>query len=122
MTRRYDEPVEVRRRDDLPAQFLWRGRLYVVRDVLDRWVETRAWWRSADAQGVYVLSSAPSAGPSAGASEGSGAARPTGLALDEDERELWRVEATRGRVWGSGVFDLAFDRSTGGWTLVDAVD
>ena len=41
------------------------------------------------------------------------------------ERELWRVEATRGRVHGMGVFDLCFDWSAtagAGWTLTRALD
>jgi hypothetical protein len=54
MTRRYDDPVDVRRRDDVPAEFLWRGRLYVVRDVLAHWIETGAWWRAAAARAAYV--------------------------------------------------------------------
>ena len=40
MTRRYDDTVEVRRRDEDPAEFLWRGRFYAVREVLAHWVET----------------------------------------------------------------------------------
>ena len=36
MTRRYDDPVDVRRRDEDPAEFLWRGRHYAVREVLAR--------------------------------------------------------------------------------------
>jgi predicted transcriptional regulator len=96
MSRRYDDPVEVRRRDDEPAEFLWRDRLWVVRAVLARWVETGAWWQ---------------------------AAVPAGAAIPE--RELWRVEATRGRVHGMGVFDLCFDWSATagtGWTLARALD
>ncbi len=49
MTRRYDEPVEVRRRDDDPAEFLWRDRFYAVREVLAHWVETATWWQPAAA-------------------------------------------------------------------------
>jgi Family of unknown function (DUF6504) len=101
MSRRYDDPVEVRRRDDEPAEFLWRDRLWVVRAVLARWVETGAWWQ----------------------------ATVPALALDSAalsvERELWRVEATRGRVHGMGVFDLCFDWSATagtGWTLARALD
>ena len=51
------------------------------------------------------------------------------LALDSAalsvERELWRVEATRGRVHGTGVFDLCFDWSATagtGWTLTRVLD
>jgi hypothetical protein len=44
------------------------------------------------------------------------------------ERELWRVEAGRGRPMadgepdGGGVFDLAFDWADGRWTLVGCTD
>src|SRR3954470_9404870 len=47
MSRRHADVVEVRRRDDVPEQFLWRNRLYQVREVLGHWVESGAWWRSA---------------------------------------------------------------------------
>lgn len=49
MTRRYDDVVEVRRRDEDPAEFLWRGRFYAVREVLAHWVETGAWWQTGSA-------------------------------------------------------------------------
>ncbi len=39
------------------------------------------------------------------------------------EREMWRVEAGRGRQAQAGVFDLAFDWGGGGpWRLVSALD
>lgn len=41
------EPIEVLRRDEAPAHFLWRGGLYVVRDVLDQWTETEPWREAA---------------------------------------------------------------------------
>ena len=51
MTRGYDDTVHVRLADeprpdgrDAPAQFLWRGRLYLVREVLGYWRERQAWW------------------------------------------------------------------------------
>ncbi len=96
MSRRYDDPVEVRRRDEDPAEFLWRGRFYAVREVLARWVETGAWWQRPEA--------------AAGGSALTG------------EREVWRVEATRGQVHGAGVYDLCFDWTAGGWTLLRAQD
>jgi hypothetical protein len=129
MSRRYDDPVEVRRRDDDPAEFLWRGRFYAVREVLARWVETGAWWQTAvpagtGIPGTALTGAALTNGALHGATDGSAA-----LALDpvghSVERELWRVEATRGRVHGMGVFDLCFDWSatTGtGWTLARALD
>ena len=102
MTRRYDDPVEVRRRDEDPAEFLWRGRFYAVREVLEHWVETGAWWQASGrgAVGQAVLGSA---------------ALPA-------EREVWRVEASPGRLHGSGVFDLCFDWDAGGWILLRALD
>jgi Family of unknown function (DUF6504) len=108
MSRRYDDPVEVRRRDDEPAEFLWRDRLWVVRAVLARWVETGAWWQAAVPSGT----------------DGSSALAIDSAALSV-ERELWRVEATRGRVHGMGVFDLCFDWAApagAGWTLTRALD
>ena len=38
------EPVEVWLRDGKPARFVWRGRLYTVLVVLDRWMTSREWW------------------------------------------------------------------------------
>ena len=119
MSRRYDDPVEVRRRDDDPAEFLWRGRFYAVREVLARWVETGAWWQQPES--VATGSAAAWAGV-AGARAGAAAAAgpsPTALA---GEREVWRVEASPGRAHGAGVYDLCFDWDAGGWTLLRAQD
>lgn len=145
--RRYDDPVEVRRGpvggvlgtlaegadcadgaggadERAPAQFLWRGRLWKVRAVLAHWVETGPWWTSAGVRAVIGSEGAaePEAGP-----------RPLGDLVTE--RELWRVEAGRGRAPGAvealgpdgepdtgGVFDLAFDWADGRWQLVGCVD
>lgn len=112
----YDDPIEVRRgqvedpagdRGDVttmervegPEQFLWRGRLWKVRAVLARWVETGEWWRLAtdgEAGSVDLLR----------------------------EREWWRVEAGKG---GSdprdlGVFELFLDWSSGSWRLAGCLD
>ena len=116
--RRYDDPVEVRTgADQDPDQFLWRGRLWQVREVVAHWVETGAWWMSR--------AGAPAAG---GAGGGSTAVSDGDLLL---EREVWRVAAARGRVAaqqaaghdpGFGVFDLVFSWSEGSWQLVRAVD
>lgn len=108
MTRRYDDAVEVRRRDEDPAEFLWRGRFYAVREVLAHWVETGAWWQAAS--DAPLEGSAALAGGSVGSS-----------ALSA-EREVWRVEASRGRAFGAGVYDLCFDWAAGGWTLLRTQD
>jgi hypothetical protein len=102
MTRCYAEPVEVRRQKETPAQFLWRDRLYVVREVLDSWVESGSWWQRSQSS-------------SAGSSASPGS-------LDDAEREYWRVEAAAGRSGGSGVYDLCFDWSAGTWTLTRTMD
>jgi Family of unknown function (DUF6504) len=79
-----------------PSAFLWRGRLYIVRDVIGHWRERRAWWRDA---------------------------------LDPDEQvapqvcleqEVWRVEASPGRLAGTGVYDLAMSGRT--WRLLRVAD
>jgi hypothetical protein len=112
--RRYDDPVEVRKgADEDPDQFLWRGRLWQVREVVAHWVETGAWWARASGAG---------GGPGGGA------------VVDADllrEREVWRVAAARGRTAalqspehdpGFGVFDLVFSWSEGSWQLARAMD
>ena len=131
--RRYADPVEVRQGplDDAgqgpvgaaaegPQQFLWRGRLWKVRAVLAHWVETGPWWQSTGAR-------AATGSEEAGDETREAAPRiPIGDLLTE--RELWRVEAGRGRLTpdgdpdGGGVFDLSFDWSDGRWTLVGCTD
>ncbi len=117
--RRYDDPVEVRKgADEDPEQFLWRGRLWQVREVVAHWVETGAWWARRPAE----------------QEANQGASQESNRGLDNDllrEREVWRVAAARGRVAaqsspehdpGFGVFDLVFSWSEGSWQLVRAMD
>ncbi len=119
--RRYDDPVEVRKGlvagagglVEAPEQFLWRGGLWKVVDVVAHWVETGPWWQSA---GVAAL-----LGDESGTTPD--AASTSDLLA---EREVWRVEAGRGAVpQGAercGVFDLAFDWAQGGWLLTRCAD
>ena len=116
--RRYADPIEVRKgmvrgtRGPVegPEQFLWRGRLWKVRDVVAQWVETGPWWQSADVEGVLGLD------------QREDDASPVGSVHDLlSEREVWRVEAGVGNQ-GQGVFDLAFDWSDGSWQLTGCVD
>jgi hypothetical protein len=129
--RRYDDPVEVRKGwvggpaagMEGPEQFLWRGRLWQVRAVLAHWVETGPWWQS---RGVRAVIGTDEPEPvervdrvdrvTGGSAEG----RPAADLLVE--RELWRVEAGRGRDAGGGVFDLSFDWNAGSWQLVGCAD
>ncbi len=90
-----DDAAEVQRHDDEPEQFVWRCRLYRVRSVLGHWVESGGWWRTGAA---------------------------TDGALDDREREFWRVEAAVGRLGDTGVFDLCFDWSPGRWSVVRVQD
>jgi hypothetical protein len=127
--RRYADPVEVRQgpvglgvdqgATEGPQQFLWRGRLWKVRAVLAHWVETGPWWQATGARAVI------------GSEEAAAETETRGRIHIGDlltERELWRVEAGRGRVTpegepdGGGVFDLAFDWADGRWTLVGCTD
>jgi uncharacterized protein DUF6504 len=136
MVRRYDDPVDVRRHDEAPGQFLWRGRLYVVRSVLAHWVEAGRWWSAPSARAIYaadITGGAGRAGPDAGtepgvepAAEPAAATEPDvasdAAGVDDGEREVWRVEAASGRSAGVGVYDLCFDWSAGAWTLLRALD
>ncbi|WP_347350025.1 DUF6504 family protein [Intrasporangium sp.] len=107
MVRRFSDPVEVRPgegADRRPEAFIWRGRLYVVRDVLGQWRERRAWWRDA-------LDHETPVEPGAALSAAAG------------EHEVWRVEASRGWSYSPGVYDLAHDGHDGGrWSLVRVAD
>ena len=109
MSRLHADAVEVQRRDDEPAQFLWRGRLYVVREILARWTESGGWWRSA---AVQALSSGGPAG------EGD----VTQALVDDGEQDWFRVEAGAGRTAGTGVYDLCFSWSSGCWSLARVLD
>jgi len=136
--RRYADPVEVRQGPldeearglgaqgaaEGPQQFLWRGRLWKVRAVLAHWVETGPWWQSTGARAAI---GDDTGGTADAVTESTERARiPLGDLLSE--RELWRVEAGRGRLTtegepdGGGVFDLSFDWTDGRWTLVGCTD
>lgn len=76
-------------RDSRPEAFIWKGRLYVVRQVLAHWQERRAWWRDVPSE--------PDLGSAAG----------EGLRSAARERQVWRVEASPGWSFAPGVYDLA---------------
>lgn len=139
--RRYDEQVDVRRADEVPSEFLWRGRLWQVRAVVSHWVETGPWWTSPGVRAVIgaegssqeALEEAGAAGPGVGGSSAGGVATLDDLLA---EQEVWRVEAHcprsgQGRPGrpapsleetGFGVFDLVFSWTTGCWRLTGCVD
>jgi Family of unknown function (DUF6504) len=87
-----------------PEAFLWQGRLYVVRRILAHWRERRPWWRDA-------LDPAPG--------------QATGIDVASREQQVWRVEASRGRSFATGVFDLTNNGAEGAaadWRLVRVAD
>jgi hypothetical protein len=91
--RRYADPVEVRSHDAEPVGFRWRGRVYLVRDVLARWIERGSWWTATT--GSRTPATAGTAAPS------------VAHAVGAVEHEVWRVEAAAGSV--VGVYDLVRD-------------
>ena len=129
MSRRYLEPVQVRAVPDSrsdpdrlpgylppPAQFLWRGRLYVVRSVIAHWVEGGSWWRRLTGS-AGAGAGIDGHGASTGASTGD---RP--VIEPSGERQVWRVEASTGRSSSLGVYDLCCDPVVDQWHLARALD
>lgn len=100
MSRRYSDPIDVRRVGEpppgQPEQFLWRGRLYVVREVIAHWIESTPWW--------------------------GGSRRVLDGAIPPAEHEVWRVEAQPGRSGSVGVYDLRRDVAADRWVLSRAMD
>lgn len=106
MSRTYADPIDVRQSGGVPlagqaepghpAQFLWRGRLYVVRAVIGHWIESASWW--------------------------GGSRRVLEGAIPPHEHEVWRVEAQAGRSDSTGVYDLRRDVAADRWVLSRALD
>ena len=135
--RQYDDTVDVRRglvragegTVEGPEQFLWRGRLWKVRTVVAHWVETGPWWRSSGAAAVLGGESGDHADGTDDDGEHGTVPRQRPASVHDllAEREVWRVEAARGRAGagagaGHGVFDLAFDWAGGSWLLTRCLD
>lgn len=113
--RRYDEPVQVQRGRvggvEAPEHFVWRERMWRVTSVAAQWAETGSWWEHPQLHALLGVGEDADAGGPA-----------PSLASVVGEQEIWRVEATRGREGAAGVFDLAFDWSTGQWCLRSCLD
>jgi hypothetical protein len=93
MGRVYREPIEVQAREDgRPTRFVWRGRLYTVRSILERWTVNREWWRETDPVPA------------------------------QPELEFWRVEASAGLGLPVGTYELRRDVTADTWTLRRVVD
>jgi Domain of unknown function (DUF6504) len=123
--RRYGEDIEVRpglvAGEEGPAQFLWRGRVWVVRALLSSWVTSTPWWRGAEAARVLGSEALVSEVP------GSDVATVTrthssAQAESTEELQVWRVEAGRGGGYRTGVFDVSRSTTTGQWRLETCLD
>jgi Family of unknown function (DUF6504) len=103
----YGEPVNVQARDDgRPVRFVWRGRLYTVRAILEHWVINREWWQDPENPANPEAPEPEAPEPEAPEPE---AGRP--------ELEFWRIEAAPGAGMTSGVYELRRETATGAWTL-----
>jgi hypothetical protein len=108
-----------------PTTFLWRGRLYVVRAVLGQWRERRAWWTTAVARAVHGLGDDETRGIGGAGGSGGDAVRvlaPGRRVVLDHERTVWRVEASAGRVYGVGVYDLSQGETPESWQLLRVAD
>lgn len=109
MSRRFRDQVEVLTRPEpagpVPAEFCWRGRRYLVAEVLSRWTQSGSWWRGTAVRALH---------------DGGEASSP----LDDREQVWWRVEAGSGRAaalsGGPGVYDLCCE--SGHWSLKRVMD
>ena len=126
--RRYDDPVEVQMGVvdgvEAPAQFVWRDRLWQVRAVAAHWVETAPWWDQPAVQGLLGVHGEPSHdGRSRDGHDPAGSGLPVGsVASLVVERDVWRVDASRGRLGSRGVLELARDGTTSQWRLTGCED
>ena len=110
--------------EQVPTAFLWRGRLYVVRAVLGHWSQRRPWWREAlDPREDADLPGSPAHQPA----DAAGGQRVVGSlrTVAELEQDVWRVEASPGRLHQAGVYDLAREGrgdSSCSWRLLRVAD
>ena len=107
--RRYDEEIEVRTgligAQEGSAHFSWRRRVLKVTQVENRWLETSAWWRSAQVEAARGDVDEASA--------------------DDDllgEEGVWLVVARAGASASSGVYELAHSWGSGRWRLRGVLD
>ncbi len=122
MSRLHADPVEVRTRvapsGPVPEQFLWHGRLYLVREVLARWTESGSWWTGTTMRSLQTGSDS--------ATDGQAGPEQAAVPLDDREQQWWRVEADSGRLaalsGGSGVYDLCLLESSQSWALKRVMD
>ncbi|MDS1271071.1 DUF6504 family protein [Lipingzhangella sp. LS1_29] len=93
--------VEVWTCSGRPVRFLWRGRLYVVRRIVEHWVTLPAVWDSTEPEQPAATQSPH---------------RDTALR----RREYWRVHAGTGPA--PGAYELRYDSHTQEWLLTRVWD
>jgi hypothetical protein len=112
MSRRFSAELEVLTRSaptgPEPGEFHWRGRRYVVAEVLARWTQSGSWWTGTAVRALH----------------GGAAPKEAAGSLDDGEEQWWRVEAGSGRLaalsGGTGVYDLCC--AGGRWSLKRVLD
>jgi hypothetical protein len=116
MSRLYGEPVNVQARDDgRPVRFVWRGRLYTVRAILEHWIVNREWWQDPDPPNPTEPPGPEPAHLEPAHPEPEGAQPQPEPA--QPELEFWRVEASPGQGITAGVYELRRDAATDAWTV-----
>jgi Family of unknown function (DUF6504) len=142
-----DNTVNVQARDDgRPVRFVWRGRLYTVRAILEHWIVNREWWQDPDPLGhsgpsgpepaqpdpAQLQPDHPELGlPEPGVPEPShpepelpepnipqpGVPEPAQPQPGLPGLEFWRVEASPGQGMAARVYELRRDAAIDAWTL-----
>lgn len=105
--RRYDDPIHVLFSDQ-PRQFIWRGRLLLVKEVQSRLRRATPWWEGSQVQ---------AARGDAATSEAAHVGVTSELLA---EREIWRVEAGNGSH--RGVYELAHSVGGEDWVMQAVCD
>jgi hypothetical protein len=106
-------------------QFLWRGRIYVIRSVLAHWIESGTWWSS-----LHQPARSHFQQPADGLNQQLPITRSITRDVGATERWVWRVEAAAGSSAPIGVYDLACEVNGvisaepiwGQWRLARALD
>ena len=126
--RRRDEAIEVTcDRDGAPSRFGWRGALWRVLAVENRWVETGSWWTSSLVRAARGEHAADDNLPEQSLTGQSLAERLEQLSPADDgdlldEITVWRVEVANGLPGSRGVYELAHAPARGQWRLRGVLD
>ena len=101
-----DEQIDVLRWDGRPAHFIWRGRLYRVREVVAHWIQVGA--DSGEIPSLLLRQDVRR-----------GTVETLVFGRDREvERELWSVRAGVGRDGEPAVFLLCHDLADDSWLRV----